>query len=109
MQLADARLSRAHRRWRRAAALKRWRLHTAHQQTIARATELTERRQCIKALWRLAAWARFAQAVEAWGRTVPSLSDEIASTNKAALGRLTANPLSSARGYPLSAARSLEF
>ena len=99
VQLADARLSRAHCRWRRAAALKRWRQHTAHRQTIARALELTERRQCIKALWRLAAWARFAQAVEAWGRTVPSLSDEIASTNKAALGRLTANPLSAARGY----------
>ena len=98
VQLADARLSRAHRRWRRAAALKRWRQHAAHRQTIARALELNERRQCIKALWRLAAWARFAQAVEAWGRTVPSLSDEIASTNKAALGRLTANPLSAARG-----------
>ena len=101
VHLADARLSRAHCRWRRAAALKRWRQHTAHRLTIARALELTERRQCIKALWRLAAWARFAQAVEAWGRTVPSLSDEIASTNKAALGRLTANPLSAARGYNL--------
>ena len=96
--LACARLSRAHGRWRRAAALKVWRQHTAHQLIIARALELTERRQCIRALWRLAAWARFAQAVEAWGRTVPSLSDEIANTNKASRGRLTANPLSAARG-----------
>ena len=49
-------------------------------------------------------YRKYLVEVKIWRKRVLNrhlLSDEIASTNKAALGRLTANPLSAARGYNL--------
>ena len=72
-----------HKREEWAASIWQW-------QKIRR-REREERRRA-EAVARLAAHARYTRAIEAWGRTVPSLSEEVASARKAAKRRTPATP-----------------
>ena len=91
-RLAIVRLRRKVRAWARLAALARWQEHHAHRTKVVASVAWRHQRRRAEAVARLAAHARYTRAIEAWGRTVPSLSEEVASARKAAKRRTPATP-----------------